>query len=206
MSQPFADRFDAEVAKGFIRANDRLTGLPQYLGLRIVDVGPGTLRAEMAVREDLLTPFKTMHGGVISAVCDHVLGCVCYPLMARGQWAATTEFKLNLLAPVTQGVLAAQATVCRCRRRSPWCGSRSRTKNASSHSRREPSPSATPRAEPRLIIVFSLLRCGTLSSSRRRSSKAVQAASGRKDWRARELRSSRECRCSRSSCCAQVPS
>ena len=111
MSQPFADRFDAEVAKGFIRANDRLTGLPQYLGLRIVDVGPGTLRAEMAVREDLLTPFKTMHGGVISAVCDHVLGCVCYPLMARGQWAATTEFKLNLLAPVTQGVLAAQATV-----------------------------------------------------------------------------------------------
>ena len=111
MSQPFADRFDAEVAKGFIRANDRLTGLPQYLGLRIVDVGPGTLRAEMAVGEDLLTPFKTMHGGVISAVCDHVLGCVCYPLMARGQWAATTEFKLNLLAPVTQGVLAAQATV-----------------------------------------------------------------------------------------------
>ena len=111
MSQPFADRFDAEVAKGFIRANDRLTGLPQYLGLRIVDVGPGTLRAEMAVREDLLTPFKTMHGGVISAVCDHVLGCVCYPLMARGQWAATTGFKLNLLAPVTQGVLAAQATV-----------------------------------------------------------------------------------------------
>jgi uncharacterized protein (TIGR00369 family) len=65
----------------------------------------------MEVREELLTPFKTMHGGVISAVCDHVLGCVCYPLMTRGQWAATTEFKLNLLAPVTQGVLAANATI-----------------------------------------------------------------------------------------------
>lgn len=111
MAQSFADRFDAEVAQGFIRANDRLTGLPKYLGLRIVDVGPGTLRAEMEVREELLTPFKTMHGGVISALCDHVLGCVCYPLMARGQWAATTEFKLNLLAPVTRGVLAANATV-----------------------------------------------------------------------------------------------
>ncbi len=111
MAQSFAERFDAEVAQGFIRANERLTGLPKYLGLRIVDVGPGTLRAEMAVREELLTPFKTMHGGVISAVCDHVLGCVCYPLMARGQWAATTEFKLNLLAPVTRGVLAANATV-----------------------------------------------------------------------------------------------
>ncbi len=111
MAQSFAERFDAEVAQGFIRANERLTGLPKYLGLRIVDVGPGTLRAEMEVREELLTPFKTMHGGVISAVCDHVLGCVCYPLMARGQWAATTEFKLNLLAPVTRGVLSANATV-----------------------------------------------------------------------------------------------
>jgi uncharacterized protein (TIGR00369 family) len=111
VAQSFAERFDAEVAQGFIRANEKLTGLPKYLGLRIVEVGPGTLRAEMEVREELLTPFKTMHGGVISAVCDHVLGCVCYPLMARGQWAATTEFKLNLLAPVTRGVLAANATV-----------------------------------------------------------------------------------------------
>lgn len=111
MASDFAERFDAGVAEGFIRANDRLTGLPRYLGLRIVDVGPGTLRAEMEVREELLTPFKTMHGGVISAVCDHVLGCVCYPLMARGQWAATTEFKVNLLAPVTKGILTAIATI-----------------------------------------------------------------------------------------------
>ena len=112
MSAPaFLERFDPEVGKGFIRANDRLTGLPKYLGLRIVDVGPGTLRAEMDVREELLTPFKTMHGGVISAMCDHVLGCVCYPLMARGQWAATTEFKVNLLAPVTRGLLVANASV-----------------------------------------------------------------------------------------------
>jgi 1,4-dihydroxy-2-naphthoyl-CoA hydrolase len=111
VAQSFAERFDATVGEGFIRANDKLTGLPKYLGLRIVDVGPGTLRAEMEVREELLTPFKTMHGGVISALCDHVLGCVCYPLMTRGQWAATTEFKLNLLAPVTRGVLAANAVV-----------------------------------------------------------------------------------------------
>ena len=110
-TEPYADRFDAEVAAGFIRANEKLTGLPKFLGLRIVDVGPGRLRAEMAVRDELLTPFKNVHGGVISAVCDHVLGCVCYPVMKRGQWAATTEFKLNLLAPVTGGVIAADAVI-----------------------------------------------------------------------------------------------
>jgi len=111
MAETLAERFDPEVAAGFIRANDRLTGLPKFLGLRIVDIGPGTLRAEMDVRDELLTPFKNVHGGVISAVCDHVLGCVCYPVMKRGQWAATTEFKLNLLAPVTQGTITAVATI-----------------------------------------------------------------------------------------------
>ena len=50
-------------------------------------------------------------GGVISAVCDHVLGCVCYPVMKRGQWAATTEFKLNYLAPVKAGTLRAASQV-----------------------------------------------------------------------------------------------
>ena len=110
-TEPYADRFDPEVAAGFIRANDKLTGLPKFLGLRIVDIGPGRLRAEMPVRDELLTPFKNVHGGVISAVCDHVLGCVCYPHMRRGQWAATTEFKLNLLAPVTQGRLTVEAEI-----------------------------------------------------------------------------------------------
>jgi len=112
MSAPsFEERFDKGVAESFIRASDRVPGLPKYLGVRIVDVTPGTLRAELPVRDELLTPFKNLHGGVISALCDHVLGCVCYPLMTKGQWAATTEFKINLLAPVTQGILAATATV-----------------------------------------------------------------------------------------------
>jgi 1,4-dihydroxy-2-naphthoyl-CoA hydrolase len=32
-------------------------------------------------------------------------------VMKRGQWAATTEFKLNLVAPVTSGVIAADAVI-----------------------------------------------------------------------------------------------
>jgi uncharacterized protein (TIGR00369 family) len=48
---------------------------------------------------------------------DHVLGCVLYPLMQRGQWAATTEFKLNYLAPVKSGALVAESTVVTLGRR-----------------------------------------------------------------------------------------
>ena len=106
------DKFDPEIAEKFLETPGALlTGLPKYLGIEIVDVGPGTLRAEMKVREELQTPFGSIHGGVLAVVCDHVLGCVCYPLMERGAWAATTEFKLNLLAPVSGGVITADAKI-----------------------------------------------------------------------------------------------
>ena len=105
------ENFDKGVAEGFVKANETLTGLPRFLGLEIVDVSPGRLRAEMDVRDELLTPFGNVHGGVMAAVCDHVLGCVCYPHMKRGQWAATTEFKLNYIAPVSTGTISAEAQI-----------------------------------------------------------------------------------------------
>lgn len=40
-----------------------------------------------------------------------MLGCVCYPVMKPGQWAATTEFKINLTAPVSKGVVDAKAEI-----------------------------------------------------------------------------------------------
>jgi 1,4-dihydroxy-2-naphthoyl-CoA hydrolase len=86
-------------------------GLPGYLGLRVTGVGPGQLTCELEVRDELLNPFGTLHGGVIAALVDHVLGAVLYPVIERGAWAATTEFKLNLLAPVRSGVVAAEATI-----------------------------------------------------------------------------------------------
>ena len=105
-------RYDPEIAEQFLKTPGALlTGLPKYLGIEIVDVGPGTLRAEMKVKKELQTPFGSIHGGVLAVVCDHVLGCVCYPLMERGAWAATTEFKLNLLAPVSGGVITADAKI-----------------------------------------------------------------------------------------------
>ena len=63
------------------------------------------------MRDELMTPFGNLHGGVLAALCDHVLGTVCYPVIPRGAWAATTEFKLNYLAPVTEGALEATATI-----------------------------------------------------------------------------------------------
>jgi uncharacterized protein (TIGR00369 family) len=63
------------------------------------------------VRPELLNPFGTAHGGVVAGLVDHVLGSVMYPVIERGQWAATTEFKLNLLTAVRGGTLRAEAII-----------------------------------------------------------------------------------------------
>jgi uncharacterized protein (TIGR00369 family) len=67
--------------------------------------------AELDVRPELLNPFGTAHGGVVASLVDHVLGSVLYPVIEKGQWAATTEFKLNLITAVRGGVLRAEAVI-----------------------------------------------------------------------------------------------
>jgi uncharacterized protein (TIGR00369 family) len=110
---PSFETYDPKVAAGMLSSggSGMITGLPAYLGVRTVDVGPGTMVAELDVREELLNPFGTAHGGVLAALVDHVLGAVLYPLIPKGAWAATTEFKLNLLAPARDGVLRARSQV-----------------------------------------------------------------------------------------------
>jgi uncharacterized protein (TIGR00369 family) len=110
-ARPTFERYDERVADSLVRAHEKGEGLPGYLGIRLTDTWPGGMRAEVAVRDDLLNPFGNLHGGVLAALCDHVLGTVCYPVIPPGAWTATTEFKLNYLAPVTAGSLSAAAQI-----------------------------------------------------------------------------------------------
>ena len=108
---PNFETYDESIAAAMIEANASVGGLPAFLGASLDRYGPGTLRASMTVRDEHLTPMGAIHGGVMAGFVDHVLGCVLYPLMQRGQWAATTEFKLNYLAAVKKGRLTAESTV-----------------------------------------------------------------------------------------------
>jgi 1,4-dihydroxy-2-naphthoyl-CoA hydrolase len=104
------EHYSQKVADAFVQMPSH-TALPDFLGVRFSAAGPGRLVAEMDVRSELLTPFGNLHGGVIAVLVDHVLGSVMYPVMPRGWWAATTEYKINNLAPVRDGTLRAEATI-----------------------------------------------------------------------------------------------
>jgi 1,4-dihydroxy-2-naphthoyl-CoA hydrolase len=92
-------------------------GITEYLGLRLVDVGPGTATAEIEVTPELVHNFGAVHGGVVATLVDHVLGAAVLPVVPAGTWPATLEFKLNYLAPVREGVIRAESQILSLRRR-----------------------------------------------------------------------------------------
>lgn len=118
MTAPEFPNYNQKVADGMLAATELIEkGLMGFLGIRHVALDAGSMVAEVDIRDELLTPFGTVHGGVVTALADHVLGSVMYPVMERGQWAATTEFKINLLRPVRDGVVRAEATIISMSRR-----------------------------------------------------------------------------------------
>lgn len=107
-NEAWADRVIDRVAK---------RGIDGYLGFKVTEVEAGRLVCEMPVTDEIITYIGNMHGGCLSALCDHVLGMVLYPVMPDGYWAATTEFKINLLAPVKGGACVATADIVSMTRR-----------------------------------------------------------------------------------------
>ena len=64
-----------------------------------------------ALQEPVTAIVNALHGAVLSSLADHVLGAVVYTVVERGYWAATTEFKINFLAPVRAGTVRAESSI-----------------------------------------------------------------------------------------------
>lgn len=110
--------FDRQIAEQLRNAPMLSEGLSGYLGFRHTELVAGRLIAEMDARPELLTRFGNLHGGCLSAMVDHCLGVVFYPVIPAEAWVATTEFKLNLLKPVSSGTCVATTEIIALGRRS----------------------------------------------------------------------------------------
>jgi len=109
----YGERFDETVARAILadEGSMPLTGIPDYLGMRFTDVGPGWCVCEVDLRPELLNPAGVVHGAVVASLIDHTLGTTVIPLIPMGSWPATLEFKLNYLAPAREGRLSAHGEV-----------------------------------------------------------------------------------------------
>lgn len=77
------------------------------LGIQVLEVGPGTARLAMMVRDDMLNGLDTCHGGVISTLADSAFGCACN---SYNEQTVASGFDIHLVAPAKAGdVLTAEA-------------------------------------------------------------------------------------------------
>ncbi len=107
---PTFETFNTEFADRIVGRRSK-HGIDGYLGITITTLTAGHLEATFEARDELITPIGNMHGGCLSAFVDHCLGVIMYPVMPTGYWAATTEFKTNLLNPVSGGTCVARADI-----------------------------------------------------------------------------------------------
>ena len=91
--------------------NRRGTGrLPGLVGLVITHVGPGELRSELVIREELLAPNGYLHAGTVITLADTSAGYGCYANLPPDATGFTTiELKSNHLGTALEGTLECHA-------------------------------------------------------------------------------------------------
>jgi acyl-CoA thioesterase len=77
------------------------------LGMRIVELGAGSARLEMAVRDDMLNGHEICHGGFITTLADSAFAFACN---SRNRLTVAAGLSVDFLAPAHRGdVLTADA-------------------------------------------------------------------------------------------------
>jgi uncharacterized protein (TIGR00369 family) len=78
----------------------------EFLGIKITEITPDRVTAELVVREELNNRFGIMHGGAIMALADNCGGTAASANLKEGQSTTTIESKTNFFAAIPIGDVA----------------------------------------------------------------------------------------------------
>jgi uncharacterized protein (TIGR00369 family) len=91
--------------------NESMQGtLSTLLGLRIVEVTPDRVVAELTIRDDLRTVGGALHGGTLMALADTVGAVGTIVNLPPGATTSTLESKTNFFAAGRNGQVRVEAT------------------------------------------------------------------------------------------------
>jgi uncharacterized protein (TIGR00369 family) len=117
---------DPSVSAEAARANDGLTFLQGILAGSLpgapiartldflpVSVAPGVVVFEFTPAEFHYNPIGTVHGGVISTLCDSACGCAVQSMLPAGTYYTSLDLNVKFLRPVTSatGPMTCEGTV-----------------------------------------------------------------------------------------------
>jgi len=78
----------------------------EFLGIKITQVSPDRVTAELAMRPELNNRFGIMHGGAVMALADNCGGTAASANLKDGQSTTTIESKTNFFAAIPLGDVA----------------------------------------------------------------------------------------------------
>lgn len=85
-------------------------GLPDYMGIDIIDLAPGFLVASMDIADHHLATNGYLHAGSVVALADTSCGFGCFANLPEDALNFTTvELKSNFLRSITSGIVRSEA-------------------------------------------------------------------------------------------------
>jgi len=88
------------------------TCLPAHLGIRITQLSPGELHAELSVRPEVMAVNGFLHAGTVVSLADTAAGFGCIAHLPEGAENFTTvELKSNHVGTAREGTIACIATL-----------------------------------------------------------------------------------------------
>lgn len=108
--------FEADVRSSFARQTAMAT-----LGVTLLDVAPGSIRASLAYSPALAQQNGYLHAGVLASLADSACGYAALTLAPAGADVLAVEFKISLLRPARAPRFEARARVLRPGRTLTYC-------------------------------------------------------------------------------------
>ncbi|MBN3554749.1 hotdog fold thioesterase [Fictibacillus nanhaiensis] len=90
----------------------------KWLGIELLEVGPGTAEAQMTINENMLNAHGTAHGAALFAIADFVFAVACN---SYGKTAVGLSVNIGYLAACQNGdKVTARATEIKRNHRTSW--------------------------------------------------------------------------------------
>lgn len=104
LSLTFSDREDYPMEDALPRMQQFLEAMfPKVLGMKLLEVTPDRVRAELTVTPDLCTVNGVLHGGAAMTMADFLGAAGTSLNLPAGAGTTTLESKTNFLAAATVG-------------------------------------------------------------------------------------------------------
>jgi uncharacterized protein (TIGR00369 family) len=100
-AQAFHDLTGLELLRKILSGELPAPPISRTLSLALVEVEEGRAVFRGLPNPDCLNPIGTIHGGWTATIMDSALACAVQTVLRKGEAFTTTEFKVNLIRPIT---------------------------------------------------------------------------------------------------------